>query len=118
MIGILKPTLVKEFGWGDERIYAAVVFSFQLAYAIGLVVAGRVMDRMGTRRGFALAVVLWSVAAVAHAFADRWPELRLPTVNLDASTGLTLVTLGGAAAGFALARFALGLGRRGIFRCR
>lgn len=115
VIGILKPTLVKEFGWGDERTYAAVVFSFQLAYAIGLVAAGRVMDRMGTRRGFALAVVLWSVAAVAHAFADGWPGLRLPTVNLDASTGLTLVTLGGAAAGFALARFALGLGEAGNF---
>jgi ACS family hexuronate transporter-like MFS transporter len=115
VIGILKPTLVAEFGWGDERIYAAIVFSFQLAYAIGLVLAGRVMDRMGTRRGFALAVVLWSVAAIAHAAADVWPGLRLPTVNLDASTGLTVVGLGGAAAGFALARFALGLGEAGNF---
>ena len=44
IIGILKPTLVKEFQWQDERIYAAIVFSFQLAYAIGLLLAGRVMD--------------------------------------------------------------------------
>src|SRR5262249_17074485 len=60
VIGILKPTLVQQFGWADERIYAAIVFTFQLAYAIGLFFAGRVMDKLGTRRGFSLAIVLWS----------------------------------------------------------
>lgn len=115
IIGILKPTLVKEFQWQDERIYAAIVFSFQLAYAIGLVLAGRVMDRIGIRRGFTIAVILWSLAAVAHAFADRLPGLKLPTLNLDAATGFSLVLLSGAAAGFALARFALGLGEGGNF---
>src|SRR5512139_962442 len=59
VIGILKPTLVETFGWSDERIYSSIIFSFQLAYAIGFVVAGRVMDTLGVRRGFALAVVLW-----------------------------------------------------------
>ena len=59
VIGILKPTLVAEFQWSDERIYAAIVFSFQLAYAIGLLLAGRVMDRIGIRLGFAIAVILW-----------------------------------------------------------
>ena len=115
VIGILKTTLVKEFHWADERIYASIVFSFQLAYAIGLVLAGRVMDRIGTRRGFALAVILWSLAAMAHAAADWFPGLRLPTLNLDANTGLTLVTVAGAAAGFVIARFALGLGEAGNF---
>src|SRR6187431_2473451 len=109
IIGILKPTLVKEFQWQDERIYAAIVFSFQLAYAIGLLLFGRVMDRIGIRRGFTLAVVVWSIAAVGHAFADRLPWLKLPTLNLDAATGLSIVLLSGAAAGFALARFALGI---------
>ncbi len=115
MIGILKPTLTTEFQWQDERVYAAIVFSFQLAYAIGLLLAGRVMDRVGTRRGFALAVLVWSAAAVAHAAADWLPWLRLPTLNLDASTGLSLVLLSGTAAGFALARLALGLGEAGNF---
>ena len=115
VIGILKPTLVKEFGWSDERIYAAIVFSFQLAYAIGLLLAGRVMDRLGTRLGFALAVGLWSLAAIAHAGADGFPGLGLPTVYLDPASGLSLVMLGGTAAGFALARFALGLGEAGNF---
>lgn len=115
VIGILKPTLVKEFQWQDERVYAAIVFSFQLAYAIGLLLAGRVMDKIGTRRGFAIAVVLWSIAAVCHAFADWFPWLKLPTVNLDATTGFSIVMLSGAAAGFALARFALGIGEAGNF---
>jgi ACS family hexuronate transporter-like MFS transporter len=115
VIGILKPTLVQQFGWSDERIYAAIVFSFQLAYAIGLVLAGRVMDRLGTRLGFGIAVVLWSIAAVGHATAGWFPWLKLPTVNLDATTGLSVVLLSGAAAGFALMRFLLGLGEAGNF---
>jgi ACS family hexuronate transporter-like MFS transporter len=115
IIGILKPTLVKEFQWQDERIYAAIVFSFQLAYALGLLIAGRVMDQLGTRRGFTLAVVLWSLAAVGHAGAAALPGLTLPTLNLDAATGFSIVMLTGAAAGFALARFALGLGEAGNF---
>ena len=115
IIGILKPTLVAQFGWHDERIYAAIVFSFQLAYAIGLLVAGRVMDTLGTRRGLALAVLLWSLAAIAHSAAYHFPWLRVPTVNLDSTTGLSVVLLGGAAAGFALVRFLLGLAEAGNF---
>lgn len=115
IIGILKPTLVKEFGWSDERIYAAIVFSFQTAYAIGLLLAGRVMDRMGVRRGFALAVIVWSIAAVGHAIAAWFPRLGLPTLNLDANSGLMVVMLTGAAAGFALMRFLLGIGEAGNF---
>jgi len=111
VLGILKPTLQAQFAW-SERDYAAIVFSFQLAYAIGLLLAGRVMDKLGTRLGFALAVVLWSIAAVAHAMADWAPGLRLPTVLLDPPS---IVLLSGAAAGFALARFLLGLGEAGNF---
>ncbi len=115
VIGILKPTLVAEFGWQDERIYAAIVFSFQLAYAIGLLLAGRIMDRLGTLLGFTLAVVLWSIAAIGHAVANWFPGLSLPTLNLDAATGLSVVMLTGTAAGFALMRFLLGLGEAGNF---
>jgi MFS family permease len=82
VLGILKPTLQGQFSW-SERDYAAIVFSFQLAYAIGLLLAGGVIDKLGTRLGFALAVVLWSIAAVAHAIADWAPGLRLPTPLID-----------------------------------
>jgi len=114
IIGILKPTLQHEFAW-TELDYAAIVGTFQLAYAIGLVLAGRVMDRLGTMRGFSIAVIVWSIAAVGHAFADWVPGLRIPAVSLDPKTGLGIVLLAGSAAGFALARFVLGLGEAGNF---
>jgi MFS transporter, ACS family, hexuronate transporter len=115
IIGILKPTLAAEFGWKDEHIYAAIVFSFQLAYAIGLLLAGRLTDWLGTRRGLAWAVALWSVAAIAHAGAAWFPNLTIPSLSLDAAAGLVIVPLAGAAAGFALMRFLLGLGEAANF---
>src|SRR5437899_3788385 len=115
VIGILKPTLVETFGWSDERIYSSIIFSFQLAYAIGFIIAGRVMDGIGVRRGFALAVTLWSIAAVAHGAAGWVPSWHFPMLNLAANSGFAIVTLAGAAVGFALARFALGLGESGAF---
>ena len=115
VISILKPTLVEKFGWSDERIYSSIVFSFQFAYALGFIFAGRVMDTLGVRRGFALAIVLWSIAAMAHGAADWIGSLTLPVLNLDAKTGFAIITLGGAAAGFAVARFALGIGEAGNF---
>ncbi|MEQ1861368.1 MAG: MFS transporter [Chthoniobacteraceae bacterium] len=111
IIGILKPTLQELFQF-DERAYAAIVFSFQAAYALGLLFAGRVMDRVGVRRGFALAVIVWSIGAMMHAAADWFPSLRLPTVSIDPAA---IVLLGGATAGFALSRLVLGLGEAGNF---
>ena len=111
VIGILKPTLQEQFHF-DERAYAAIVFSFQAAYAVGLLLAGRVMDRIGVRWGFALAVIIWSVGAMVHALADWFPWLQLPTVSIDPPA---IVLLGGATAGFALARVVLGLGEAGNF---
>jgi ACS family hexuronate transporter-like MFS transporter len=115
VIGILKPTLVQQFGWSDERIYAAIVFAFQLAYAIGPSLSGRAIDKVGLRIGFATAVALWSLAAIGHAIADRMPGLRLPALVIDANLGFSVLTLSGAAAGFALMRFLLGLGEAANF---
>jgi MFS transporter, ACS family, hexuronate transporter len=89
MISVLKPTLQGEYGW-DETTYANIVFSFQLAYAIGYVVFGRLMDKLGARFGYSLAAAIWGVAAMAHAAAgNAWH--------------------------FMMARFALGLGESGNF---
>jgi MFS transporter, ACS family, hexuronate transporter len=115
VIGILKPTLVAEFGWSDERIYAAIVVAFQLAYAIGLFFGGRVIDRIGLRIGFVCAVVVWSLAAAGHAVAHRLTGFELPALVIDAKLGFSVMTLGGAAAGFALMRFLLGLGEAANF---
>jgi MFS transporter, ACS family, aldohexuronate transporter len=89
VIGILKPTLSVEFGW-SETDYADIVFAFQTAYALGLLIAGRVIDRVGVRWGYAIAVVVWSAFGMAHAAASS-------------------------VATFAAARFGLGLGEAGNF---
>ena len=89
VLGILAPTLQREIGWSEAQ-YGAIISWFSTAYALGLLVAGRVMDRLGVRRGFALAIVTWSLAAMSHALAR--------TANA-----------------FAAARFALGIGESGNF---
>jgi MFS transporter, ACS family, hexuronate transporter len=89
VLGVLKTTLQHDFGW-NEIDYSNLVFAFQAAYALGMVVVGRLIDRLGTRLGYALAMVFWSLASMAHAFA-------------------------GSLAGFAIARASLGFGEAGIF---
>ena len=111
VIGLLKPTLQEQFHF-DEQDYAAIVFTFQAAYAIGLLLSGRIMDRIGVRRGFALAVVVWSIGAVMHGAADWLPWLRIPTLSINPPA---VVFLGGATAGLALSRLVLGLGEAGNF---
>src|SRR5258708_9352571 len=68
MIGVLKPTLQHEFGW-TEITYGDIVFWFQAAYALGFLVFGRVVDRLGVRLGYALAMILWTAAHIAHSVA-------------------------------------------------
>lgn len=65
IIGILKTTLQHDLGW-SEIDYGNLVFAFQLAYAVGMLVMGHVIDRLGTRIGYTLAVLGWSLAAMAH----------------------------------------------------
>lgn len=66
VIGLLKPTLEVEFGW-SETDYANIVMAFSAAYAIGLLLFGKIVDKIGTKMGYTVSVVLWSVAAMLHA---------------------------------------------------
>src|SRR5258707_7734773 len=68
VLGILASPLQKELGWSESQ-YGWIAAAFTGAYAVGLVVVGRMMDRLGTRKGFSIAVVFWSVAAMGHALA-------------------------------------------------
>jgi len=68
VLSILAPTLQRELSWSESQ-YASVVYSFTLVYAFGFLIAGRWLDRVGVRRGFATAVVVWSLAAIGHALA-------------------------------------------------
>jgi ACS family hexuronate transporter-like MFS transporter len=68
VLSILAPTLQRELSWSESQ-YASVVCWFTLVYALGFLIAGWWFDRVGVRRGFATAVVVWSLAAIGHALA-------------------------------------------------
>ena len=89
IIGILQPQLAQQFHW-SETDYGNIVFWFQVAYALGYVVFGKLIDRLGARLGYALAVIIWTVAHIAHAWASSLTS-------------------------FMAARFAIGLGESGNF---
>lgn len=128
VIGILKPTLAEEFGW-TELDYSWIVFAFQTAYAIGLLFVGKLMDRIGTKKGFALAIVVWSIAAIGHAWAVGIGEISSPivapivaaivaafnTVSSMFGSAPWTFTLSASVVGFMVARFVLGLGEAGNF---
>lgn len=67
VIGLLKPTLEKEFNW-SEVDYSYIVMAFASMYALGYVIFGRVIDKVGTKIGYAVSVFVWSIAAILHAF--------------------------------------------------
>jgi ACS family hexuronate transporter-like MFS transporter len=112
VLGILKPTLQKEFGW-TEIDYGWIVFAFQTAYAIGMLFVGRLMDRFGTKKGFAVSITVWSIAAVLHAWAV---PIGAAAVSVLAVFGIVSTSTAFASVvGFMLVRFILGLGEAGNF---
>jgi ACS family hexuronate transporter-like MFS transporter len=66
VLGVLKTTLQHDLGW-NEIEYANLVTAFQGAYAIGMLAVGWLVDRLGTKVGYTLAMIFWSLAAIAHA---------------------------------------------------
>jgi ACS family hexuronate transporter-like MFS transporter len=89
VLGILAPTLQRELGW-SEMDYGAITSWFSFAYAIGFLGAGRLIDTVGVKKGYAMSIVAWSLAAMSHALATT-------------------------ASGFSIARAALGFGESGNF---
>ncbi|HOA38137.1 MAG TPA: MFS transporter [Flavihumibacter sp.] len=89
VISLLKSDLEKQFSW-TESDYSQIVIAFQCSYAIGLLLAGRLIDYLGTKAGYAYSILLWSIAAMARAAVS--------------STG-----------GFMVARAALGFSEAGNF---
>lgn len=66
VISLLKPQLEVTFNW-SESDYSDIVIAFQIAYALGMLLAGRFIDRVGTKIGYAVSLALWSVASIGHA---------------------------------------------------
>jgi ACS family hexuronate transporter-like MFS transporter len=89
VISILKPTLEQSIGM-TEMSYGYIVDAFQIAYAAGLLTAGRFVDKVGTRIGYMVVMAIWSLSAMGHALANSVLE-------------------------FGVARFCLGIGESGNF---
>ncbi len=89
VLGILAPSLQKSIGWNEAQ-YGYIVMSFMAAYAIGTLLVGRLIDLIGTRLGYALSIIVWSLSAMGHSLVRS-------------------------VSGFMCARFALGLGESGGF---
>jgi MFS transporter, ACS family, hexuronate transporter len=89
IIGLLKPILEKEFNW-TETDFAHIVMAFTASYAVGLISIGWLIDKIGTKRGYSLTIIFWSIAGMMHAFAKS-------------------------AFGFGVARVGLGLGEAGNY---
>ncbi|KAA6431563.1 MFS transporter [Dyadobacter flavalbus] len=89
IIGLLKPILEKEFVW-TETDFARIVMAFTAAYAVGLLLFGWLIDKIGTKTGYSITIIFWSVAGMLHAVARS-------------------------AFGFGLARVGLGLGEAGNY---
>ena len=60
IIGVMAPTLQKMFGWSNAD-YAGIIIWFQIAYALGMLTMGGVIDRLGTKKGYTLAIGTWSI---------------------------------------------------------
>ena len=68
VLGLLKDVLEVEFNWTDTD-YANITAAFQFTYAFGMLFAGRFIDWLGTKMGYAWAIIFWTIASVAHGFA-------------------------------------------------
>lgn len=92
LMGVMSPELMEWFGWTNKD-YSNILIAFQIAYAIGLLSMGGIIDRLGTKKGYILSIGLWSFFGMMHAFIGK---------------GFSLI-------GFMLARFGLGFGESGNF---
>jgi len=109
VLSLLKPHLEEIFGWSNSD-YANIASVFQFVYAISMLFAGRIIDKLGTKKGYAWAIIIWSIGAVIHAFA-------IP-IGQSISTVLGFMGIGVASVsivGFMVARAVLGFGEAGNF---
>lgn len=108
VLSLLQPLLSEEFGWSNSD-YADIAATFQFTYAIAVIFAGRFIDWIGTKKGYAWAITLWSVGAAIHAFAIGIGEAVSPVLSL---IGIVLPI---SVIGFMFGRIVLAIGEAGNF---
>src|SRR5690606_12946317 len=109
VLSLLAPALSKEFGWSNSD-YANITAVFQFVYAISMLFAGRVIDKLGTKLGYIVAIVVWSVGAIMHAYAVPIGHF---TNNALAIAGIAAIPV--SIIGFMISRAVLAIGEAGNF---
>ncbi len=109
VLSLLKPSLEDKFGWSNSD-YADIAAIFQFTYAISMLFAGRLIDKLGTKKGFAWAITIWSIGAVMHALAIPIGE------GITTALGwIGIITLPVSVLGFMVGRAILAFGESGNF---
>ena len=109
VLSLLKPTLEEQFHWSNSD-YANIASVFQFTYAISMLFAGRIIDKLGTKWGFAWALIIWSIGATIHGFAIPIGESVTACLGW---VGIAAVPV--SIAGFMFSRMILGIGESGNF---
>lgn len=109
VLSLLKPTLEDQFGWTNSH-YANIAASFQFTYAVALLLVGRYIDKLGTKKGYIWAIIIWSIGAMIHALAVPIGDVLLNTFGW---IGIAMVPA--SVIGFIFSRFILAVGEAGNF---
>lgn len=109
VLSLLHPILEEEFGWTNSD-YGMITSIFQLSYAFFMLLAGRFVDKLGTKKGYAIALVVWSIGAIIHAYAIPIGEASVQFLGLLGFGGLSI-----SVTGFVVARLVLGMGESANF---
>ena len=109
VLSLLAPSLSEEFNWSNSD-YANITAVFQLIYAFSMLFAGRIIDKLGTKVGYVLAITIWSLGAIMHAYS-----LPIGTAFSSVLVWFGMGAVPVSIAGFMISRAVLGFGESGNF---
>jgi ACS family hexuronate transporter-like MFS transporter len=109
VLSLLQPFLAEKWGWTNTD-YANITAVFQFGYALSMLFAGRIIDKLGTKRGYAWAIVIWSLAAIIHAYAIPIGETMSTVLGWFGIAGFSISVMG-----FMFSRAILAFGEAGNF---
>jgi ACS family hexuronate transporter-like MFS transporter len=109
VLSLLQPYLAEKFSWTNTD-YANITSVFQFGYALSMLFAGRIIDKLGTKKGYAWAIIIWSLAAMVHALAIPIGQGIATTLGWFGIAGLSISVLG-----FMFSRIILAIGEAGNF---
>lgn len=109
VLSLLQPTLEEKFGWTNSN-YANIAAAFQFTYAVALLFAGKFIDKIGTKKGYIWAIVLWSLGAMLHAWAIPMGNVLIKTLGWIGLAAVPVSVLG-----FIVSRAVLAIGEAGNF---